>query len=155
MLAAAIVEDVEQIAFVSHIGLPTAAAIVPAGFDIVGVGTAIDIDDGGILLGGVEACGLDHTPVEVGGTISCLHRTTTVLGHAITLPGVGGREVVELLAVVYIDDGNIARGVRCSVRVIEVLTVAAYLGTVPALAIGVDEGALAGNTVLSRRTCSW
>ena len=66
MLAASVVEDEEQISLLSHISLPSAAAVVPASIHVMGVRATIYIYDSGILLVRVEVRRLHHAIVEVG-----------------------------------------------------------------------------------------
>ena len=92
ILRATVVEDEEQIALLSHIGLPTTRGVVPAGIDVMSVRTTIDIDNGGILLLRVEVDGLHHAIIQVGHAIGSLHRATRILRHTIVLPGILGGE---------------------------------------------------------------
>ena len=73
VLAAAVVEDEEHVAFLRHVGLPAPRHIVPAGLHVAGVRTAIDIDDRGVFLRGIEMRGLHHAVVEVGHTVGSLN----------------------------------------------------------------------------------
>ena len=66
ILAATVVEDEDDIAFLSHVGLPGTGSPMPGGLYVVGVRTAIDIDHGGVFLSGAEVVGLHKAVIEVG-----------------------------------------------------------------------------------------
>ena len=143
VLATAVVEDEGDVALLCHVGLPRAAAIVPAGIDEVGMGASVDVDYDGVLLALVEVGRAHHAPVEVGGTVCCLEAATAELGHLVAFPGVGRREVGGVLEGAGIGDLDVAGHLGSLVAVGKVAAAGAEGGGVPALAI-VEEGALAG-----------
>ena len=96
ILAAAIVEDEDNIAFLGHVGFPGARGPVPGGLHVVGVGSAIDIDHGGVLFIGVEVSGLHHPVIEVCRAISRLDTATFEDGLYVTCPGVIGLQEVRM-----------------------------------------------------------
>ena len=63
VFATTVVEDKEQIALLSHVSLPTTAAIVPTSIHVVGMRTTIYIYNCRILLVRVEVYRLNHTPI--------------------------------------------------------------------------------------------
>ena len=138
VLAAPVVEDEEEVAALGHVGLPTAAGVVPACVDVVGVGAAVDVDHGGIALGGVEADGHHHAVVEVGDAVVGLEGAAAVVGHGVALPGVGGGEVTRGAGGAGVDDGDVAGHVGLLVAVDDVLAAGAEDGVVPSAATFID-----------------
>ena len=144
VLAATVVEDEEQVSLLCHVGLPSAAGVVPAGIHIVGVRTTIYIYYSRILLVRVEVHWLHHAVVEVCLAVVGLDGTATVLWHVVSLPRVFGCEVSRALAVGSIYDSYLARQGRCGVVVVDVLSVLAQRSVVPSLAAVVYHLSLAG-----------
>ena len=95
MFAAAVVEAEHDVALLCHPDVPSACAPVAAGVYVVGMWPAIDIDDGWILLGGVEVGGEDETVVQVGHAVSSLEGAGLDFWHLEGIPWVGGGEVAE------------------------------------------------------------
>ena len=143
VLASTVVEDEEQIALLCHVGLPTTAAVVPAGVYVVGMRSTVYIYNGGIFFGRVEVGGFHHAPVEIGLAIGRLDSAAAVFRYIVALPWVFGCEVCCALAVLCIHDGYLARHIRSRVVVIDKLTALAQGGIVPSLATVVHHGALA------------
>ena len=60
VLTATIVDDEDNVAFLSHICLPRTTGPMPRGLHVVGVRTAIDINHCGVFLFRIEISGLHH-----------------------------------------------------------------------------------------------
>ena len=143
VLAAAVVEDEQQVTTLGHIGLPTAAGPMPTCIHVVGMRSAIDIDHGGVLLLGVKIDGHHHAVIQVGRAVGGLDAAATVLGHGIALPGIGSGEIAVLAIVAGVHDGDVAGHVGLLITVNQVTTAGAQAAVVPALAALVDAGHLA------------
>ena len=89
---AAVVKTEDDVAAVGHIEVPATGASEPAVSDELGVRTAINVDDGGVALGGVEVGGLDQTVVEVGCAIGRLDSTSLDGRHHQVGIGISGGE---------------------------------------------------------------
>ena len=99
-LTAPVVQDEHQVALGSHVGFPSTQAPVPGCLHVVGMRTAIDVDDGGVFLLGVKTDGFHHAVIQVGGAIIGLDAATGNLRNTetILLPTVGSQEQVLALA---------------------------------------------------------
>ena len=147
VLAATVVEDEQEIAALGHIGLPTAAAVVPACIHVVGMGSTINIDHRGIFLIGVKIHRHHHAVIQVGAVVSGLDAAATVFGNSIALPGIGSGKVAFLLIVAGVHYGDVAGHVRFLIVVDEVAAAGTQVSAVPTLATLVDAGHLARSDV--------
>ena len=108
------------------------------------MGTAIDIDDGGIFFGGVEISRFHHSVVEVGLAVGCLDGSAFVGGYLVAFPGVPGFEKGERLgAGIRIHEVDDAGDIRFRVVVNEPLAVLAERASVPS-ALVIERRALSG-----------
>ena len=141
VLGASVVHNKNDITLLCHVGFPRTHEIVPGFIDVVGVGTTIDIDDGGIFLGGVKADGFDEAVVEVCLSVSSLYRSATDFGHFIVLPGRSVGLEHDGFCATGADEFRLAEGVGGTPAVQEPGSAGAERGTVSAATV-VEKRAL-------------
>ena len=140
----AIVENKEDVVAVGHVVFPRTGLVVPRLLDVGGVGAAVDVDDGGILLVGVEVDGLDQAVVEGRFAVGGRDAAAFDAGHGELSPRIGGFEqakgFVGTLGAAH-DDVAVGGGRRPGVA--QIATAGRELGAVHAYAV-VEEGATTG-----------
>ena len=140
----AIVENEEDVVAVGHVVFPRTSLVVPRLLDVGGVGAAVDVDDGGILLVGVEVDGLDQAVVEGCFAVGGRDAAAFDARHGELAPGIGGFEeakgFVGTLGAAH-DDVAVGGGRRPGVA--KIATAGRELGAVHAYAV-VEEGATTG-----------
>jgi len=110
VLAAAVVNAEDDVALLRHIGVPAAAAPVPGCLHAMGVGTAVNVHDGGVFLAGVEVGRLHHAPIEDGLAVAGKDGALLEDGLVPLLPGVGSGLQQGALAGLGVRDGTGAGG---------------------------------------------
>ena len=140
----AIVENEEDVVAVGHVVFPRAGLVVPRLLDVGGVGTAVDVDDGGILLVGIEVDGLDESVVERRFAVGGQDAPAFDAGHGELSPGVGGFEQAKgFTRVLGAANNDVAVGGGRRPGVAQQGTARRELGAVHAYAV-VEEGATTG-----------
>ena len=106
---ATVVEDEDDESLLRHVGLPTAQAIVPIGVDVARHGASVNVNDGGILLRGVEVGGFYQAIVKIRATVGGLDRSGGDLRLGVVLPRVFGGEVTRALVGLQVDKVDVTR----------------------------------------------
>ena len=133
---AAVVHGEEDVAFVGHVEVPAAGGVVPVVDNHLGVRAAIDIDNGGIFLRGVEVTGLQHAPVEVGLAVGGFQCAGLYGRHHQALEGVFGRQQMGgFLTIGGGKDADAARHLRRGPIVYHVSARGGELGVVHTLSV--------------------
>ena len=105
--------------------------------------SAIDINHCGIFLGWVEVHRLNHAVVEVGDPVIGLDSAAGVLGHIISLPGIGRCEVAQAALPSRGQYGDVARHGGLGIVVGNPSAILVNHCAMPSLASLVDARALA------------
>lgn len=108
---------------------------MPAGIDIVGVWSAIYVDDGGVLLGFVEIGRAHHAVEEVCLAVDSLDGSLQELWLDVFFPGVCGCEIVGAVRFVCCEDINLSRHGRFGIAVQNELAGGRKRAVVVALAV--------------------
>ena len=140
----AVVENEEDVVAVGHVVFPRAGLVVPRLLDVGGVGAAVDVDDGGILLVGIEVDGLDESVVEGRFAVGGQDASAFDAGHGELSPGVSGFEQAKGFArALGAAHNDVAVGAGRRPGVAQQGTARRELGAVHAYAV-VEEGATPG-----------
>ena len=74
----------------------------------MGVWAAVDIDNGGVFLGRVEADGYHHAIIQVGCAVGRFDSAASVVGYVIALPWIFGCEITFCFLALNIHNGDVA-----------------------------------------------